>query len=212
MSERLARNAKIFLATPMYDGRVHHAYMMGAVQLALEFPGEVIMCKVGGSYLPSSHDRLTQLFMQSSATHLLFVNSDMIWTPADALQLLAANREFVSGIYGKKRVEARAVTPERRQGDLLELEYTGAGFMLLQRGCVERLAAAHPELVYDTPDGPAHSLWSPHFDGQVYSADRTFCGYWRGLGGQIWGHTGVVLKRFGETVYVPDGFTQRTGS
>jgi hypothetical protein len=203
---------KIFLATPLYDGRVHHSYMMGTIQLALEFPGELIVGKIGSSYRPQNHDRLTQMFIQSSATHLLCVNPDIAWTPADVTQLLAVDREFVTGIYGKKHGEGRPLAPENREGDLLELEYTGSGFMLLKRSCIERMVEAHPELVYETATGPAYALWSPRFDGGVYSEDRTFCGYYRALGGQIWAHTRVLLKRHGETVHTPEGFVRDANS
>lgn len=98
MPELSEPKVKIFLATPLYDGRVHHAYMMGTIQMALQFPGELIVGKIGSSYRPQNHDRLTQMFMQSNATHLLCVNPDIAWTPADAEQLLAANQDFVTGI------------------------------------------------------------------------------------------------------------------
>lgn len=209
MPEPSEPKVKIFLATPLYDGRVHHSYMMGTIQMALEFAGELIVGKIGSSYRPQNHDRLTQAFMQSNATHLLCVNPDIAWTPADARKLLAADRDFVTGIYGKKQGEGRPVVPERREGALLEMEYTGAGFMLVKRACIERMEKAHPELRYDTQSGPAYALWSPRFAGGVYSEDRTFCSYWRSLGGKIWAHTQVLLKRHGETVYAPDAAALR---
>ena len=82
--------------------------------------------------------------------------------------------------------------------------------MLLKRACIERLEQAHPELRYETTTGPAYALWSPRFEGQVYSEARTFCSYWRALGGKIWAHTRVLLKWHGETVHVPDGFKSPT--
>jgi hypothetical protein len=100
MPEPAESKPKIFLATPLYDGRVHHAYMMGTIQMALEFPGELIVGKIGSSYRPQNHDRLTQMFMQSNASHLLCINPDIAWSPAYAQKMLAVNRDFVTGIYG----------------------------------------------------------------------------------------------------------------
>jgi len=211
MTDASEAKARIFVATPMYDGRVHHAYMMGVVQMAMEFPGELILAKSASSYGPHNHDRLTQLFMESNATHALWVASDIAWAPADARQLFEADRDFVTGLYGKRQGEGRPLAPERRDGKLLELEYTGAGFMLLKRRCIQRLCAAHPELSYEGIGGTAFALWSPRFSGQIYSGERTFCQYWRALGGQIWAHTSVVVQRHGETVYVPDGYAAPPG-
>jgi len=40
-----------FLATPILDGRVHHAYMSGAIQMSLATRGQFIVSKFTGSHL-----------------------------------------------------------------------------------------------------------------------------------------------------------------
>ncbi len=172
---------------------------------------DMLFANISNSYRPLARDQLTGMFLRSNATHLLWVNSDMGWAASDVHALVLANTDFITGIYAKKGPEGApaAAFLERREGDLIEVLHTGAGFMLLRRSCVERMVAAHPELVYDTPEGPLCALWAPQFDGHSYSEERTFCAHWRALGGTIWAHSQVVLKRFGETVFMPEGFARR---
>lgn len=195
----------LFLATPLHDGRVHHAYLSGAIELARAFPGRLIIGKVSAPFLPVSRDVLTAHFLRSNATHLLCVDSDIGWTAADVEQLLRANKDFVAGLYAKKTEDRALATPLRgeREGDLAEAPYAAAGFLLLTRTCIERLVAAHPELFYESPQGRAFALWSPIFEARPYGEDAAFCKRWRALGGKIWAHTKVVLKHYGDSAYLP---------
>ncbi len=203
---------KLFLATPIYDNWVHHAYMMGAVDTLLAFPGELIVHKQRGSYQPSNRNELTWRFLQSDATHLLCVDPDLGWSGVDVLKLLEARQDFVSGIYARKQAD-RAPAAEfstAREGPLIEAESVGAGFLLLTRSCLERLVAAHPELHLERDGHNVCALWQPQFNGRAhYGEDTTFCGHWRALGERIWVHSQVVLKRHGETSYYPRGFVAR---
>jgi hypothetical protein len=96
-------------------------------------------------------------------------------------------------------------TPLRkeREGDLVAAHYAAAGFLLLTRACIERMVAAYPELEYESAHGPAWALWAPIFDVHPYGEDAAFCKRWRMLGGQIWAHSRVVLKHYGDSAYLP---------
>ena len=196
-----------FLATPILDGRVHHAYMTGALQMSLAAQGRFIISKFSGSYMPQNRDALTHGFLRSSATHMLCVDPDIGWGPAHVEALAEANKDFITGIYAKKQSDRAPCTAllAGREGELQEALHTAPGFLLLTRSCVERLVQAHPELVYEQGAERVCSLWSPTFAGQAYSEDLSFCARWRALGGQIWAHSRVVLKRYGETVLLPHG-------
>jgi hypothetical protein len=195
----------LFLATPTHDARVHHAYMNGVLEAALAYRGRLIISKFTSLMLSFSRDVLTAHFLRSNATHLLWVDSDIGWGAADLDKLLAANKDFVCGNYARKQ-EDRALASElrsRREGKLIEAKYAAAGFVLLTRACVERLVAAHPELKYETPHGPAWALWSPIFQRVPRSEDISFSMRWQALGEKIWVHSEVILKHYGETIYLP---------
>jgi hypothetical protein len=202
-----------FLATPILDGRVHHAYMTGAVQMSLVAGDRFIVNKFTGSYMPGNRDSLTHNFLSSPATHMLCVDPDIGWGPEHVEALAASNKDFITGIYAKKQAD-RAIAQallETREGELLEALYTAPAFLLLTRSCVERLVAAHPELVYQAGTDRVCSIWSPSFEGQPYSEDMSFCARWRALGGRIWAHSRVVLKRYGDTLLLPRSFAEAGG-
>jgi len=207
-SAALGRPAVFFLATPLHDGRVHHTYLAGAVQMSAAAPGQLIVGTYTNSFLPVSRDLLTAQFLRSPATHMLCVDSDIGWSPADVEKLLAANKDFVSGIYARKQADGAPASflLDTREGDLIECQHAAAGFLLLTRACVERLVSAHPELEYKTPHGATWALWSPVFNGKPYSEDTAFSARWRALGGRIWAHSQVLLRHYGEKMYFPSGF------
>ena len=202
------RRAVFFLATPLHDGRVHHTYLAGAVQMSAAAPGQLIVSTYTNSFLPVSRDLLTAQFLRSPATHMLCIDSDIGWSPTDVEKLLHANKDFVSGIYARKQPDGAPASHllETREGALIECHHAAAGFLLLTRACVERLVAAHPELEYNTPLGTTWALWSPVFNGKPYSEDTAFSARWRALGGKIWAHSQVLLKHYGEKAYFPSGF------
>ena len=193
-----------FLATPLHDGRVHHAYMSGVIELALAARERLIIGKFSGPFLPASRDILTAHFLRSGASHLLCVDSDIGWSAADVKKLVDADKDFVAGLYAKKTTEPLLATPlaEEREGALIAAPYAAAGFLLLTRACVEQMVRAYPELQYDTPQGPAWALWSPLFDVRPYGEDAGFCRRWRKLGGKIWAHSQVLLKHYGDHAFV----------
>ena len=204
-STSITPSPTLFLATPLHDGRVHHAYMNGVVEAAMAYRGRLIISKFTSLTLSLSRDVLTAHFLRSKATHLFWVDSDIGWGVADLKQLLAANKHFVCGNYARKQ-EDRALACElrtQREGDLIEARHAAAGFVLLTRACIERMVQAHPELVYETPHGTAWALWSPIFERVPCGEDVSFSKRWQALGEKIWVHSKVTLRHHGEFTYLP---------
>ncbi len=76
----------------------------------------------------------------------------------------------------------------------MEVSEAPTGFMVIARGVIERLVAAHPELHYvpDTPgvsdEGRHYRLFDPMVDPKTrryLSEDYAFCRLWTDLGGHI---------------------------
>jgi len=184
--------------------------MMGALQMSVATEGRFIIHKSTGSYMPQNRDILTHGFLRSGATHMLCVDPDIGWEPAHVAALSESRKDFISGIYAMKQPyrAPSATLLNQREGNLIEASHTAAGFLLLTRACVERMMAAHPELIYDSGSERVCSLWSPRFDGRLYSEDASFCARWRALGERIWVHSQVVVKRYGDTVLMPQGLSE----
>lgn len=192
----------LFVATPLHNGWLHSSYVAGALQAMTAFAGRIAFEVQSGSFLPRNRDILTARFLDSGATHMLCVDSDIGWVPAQAQLLLDSGKDFISGCYPKKQPD-RAIPAKllgRHEGELWQAEYVPGGFLLLSRACVERMVGAFRKLEYTHNEHRCWALWSSLFEygGSYDGEDVAFCRRWTSIGGEIWLHQGVSLKHFGE--------------
>ena len=153
-------------------------------------------------------------------THLLFIDSDIIFEPEDIFKLIQANKEVVAGIYPKKYIvwdrlkknsEAERVdfpmggTITMTEDNLIELDYLPTGFLLISRTAIEKIIAAHPELKYRNDiDGYMgagdnfYDLFKVGIRNGIYeSEDWGFCSLWKGVGGKVLIHPDINVKHLG---------------
>lgn len=199
----------LFVATPLHTQTLHLAWVRGALSAHSAFRDRIRIQTQVGSVLPRNRDILTAQFIDSPATHMLCVDSDVGWSAADAQRLLDTGKDFISGTYCKKQADRGipAGLTGVDDGELAEATYVPGGFLLLSRAVVERMIGAYREMEYVAqPFGRIWALWAPLFEqGVTYSGeDVAFCSRWRKIGGQIWLHRGVVLSHYGDMAYRPD--------
>lgn len=199
----------LFVATPLHTQQLHLAWVAGALGAMTEFRDRIRIVTQVGSLLPRNRDILTAQFLESPATHMLCIDSDIGWTPAQAQALLDTGKDFVSGTYCKKQTDRGipAGLNGKREGYLYAAEWVPGGFLLLSRACVERMVGAYREMEYIAkPFGRIWALWAPLFEpGVTYAGeDVAFCNRWRKIGGEIWMHRGVELEHYGEMRYLPN--------
>ncbi|MCQ8277798.1 hypothetical protein NFI95_04985 [Acetobacteraceae bacterium KSS8] len=178
----------IFIATPCFGGLVTQGYMQSVVGLiaaapTLELDLSLAMLGQDALITRARNTLVGQFLHQTTATHLLFVDSDISFQPIDVVRLVEAAKPLVAGIYPLKSYywdrafhdRARAgepietaglhyvgtpAEPRRSQGDLVAADFAGTGFMLIQRMMLERMISAYPETRYSAID--AYRTGSPH--------------------------------------------------
>jgi hypothetical protein len=173
----------VFIATPMYDGMASGIYTVSMVQLSAIFLrnglDSLYAVTSSESLVPNARNVLANQFLESQATHLMWIDADIGFNALDIVSMLMADRDIVCGIYPKKEVDwasvARAVSagvpPEklsnhagsfaiklldgsagnydRDPDDLLEIAAGGTGFMLIKRGVFDTLSEVVPEYAPD---------------------------------------------------------------
>jgi hypothetical protein len=164
----------VFIATPMYGGTATAIYTASMMQLSVIFLRNRIDSLYAGttseSLVPNARNVLTDQFLESQATHLMWIDADIGFNAMDIVSMLVADKDIICGIYPKKEVDwarvARAVKAgvpaeelsnhagsfaikllddsaagEDADSDgLFEIEGGGTGFMLIKRGVFDALS------------------------------------------------------------------------
>jgi len=208
---------------PCYGGQISEATFTSFVRFTVQARDWgvdwTLDTLVNESLIPRGRNALVARAMANPlATHLMFIDSDILFEPSDVLALLQENVDVIGGGYPKKSLPVDYVInpcPGGFQDDgKVEVLRLGTGFLLIRREVFVRLAEANPHLKYTDDCGLDPSLNSflyAYFDcglvpgHDVYmSEDWMFCNRWRDLGGKVFlskrfalGHVGAFL--FSET-------------
>lgn len=105
-----------------------------------------------------NRNALVSMFLGSRATHLLFVDTDMAWSPKTVLRWAQADRDIIAGAALARRLDAAQwnVQPTQPASEVdadgfIEVGRAGTGLMMIRRHVLERMAAESPEY-YETYD------------------------------------------------------------
>lgn len=176
------RGVSLMIGTPTYGGKADTAHLNSIEAFAFvlglhaaEF-GRARPDKE--SLVQRARNRIVREFLASRATHLLFIDADIEFTPDAPLKLLETGHECVCAAYPRKQVDwdrvARAtmagvaspelyassavvnLRPEDQEDGAVEFDETGCfpvldaatGFLLMSRGLLERMVKAFPETAY----------------------------------------------------------------
>jgi hypothetical protein len=209
---------KSFLAicTPCYGGQVmekHYvsmiSYTIACMKNNMTFSVETL---ANESLVTRARNNLVaKMMMNPKATHLMFIDADVGFDTESVYKLIAHNKDVIGGIYPKKTFQADYVfnpTPNaKREGDLIEVDDIGTGFLLIKREVIQKMFDSFPDLKYrnniniDPNAEPfMYALFDTLIDKQTntyLSEDYTFCERWRGLGGKIYADTSIELTHTG---------------
>lgn len=211
----------LMVGMPCYGGMVTAAAMRGVLDtqracLALCLPLAVATL-TNESLITRGRNTLAAIFLKSSASHLLFLDSDIGFGADAVLRLLGHGRPLIGGLYRSKRLSGAEWVATFPQGDgavrrdpatgAVEAASIGTGFLLLHRHVLERMAEAHPETLHQTEEGPAHAFFETGITpggGPYLSEDYLFCARWRALGGEVWCDPAIRLEHHGQVALSGD--------
>lgn len=205
---------KIFIATPAYGGIVHANFATSLVD-TVKFLNEhgietVIQLMTSGTLLVAERNRLINFFLNSDATHMLCIDSDMGWHSQTVKEFIDFDEEFIAGVYLTKNGKEFKCKPKfnsdhsivRSEKNLIEMENVGAGFMLLKRSVIEKMIEKFPELAFRS-EIPLFEKGYCFFnteiwDGRFWGEDYVFCRRAREAGVRIWVDPMVELDHMGQ--------------
>jgi len=157
--------------------------------------------------------------LASDATHCLLLDADVGFEAGDVMRMLRAGLDFAGAAYPKKGVNWANVAAAARQhpempaeelerllgyyvinflpgteriglDQPVEVRELGAGLLLLRRGALEAMVAAHPERRHVAAGGgetlALFDTGTEEGSGRYLSEDFFFCALWRALGGRVW--------------------------
>lgn len=208
---------KIFIGVPVY-GEVPALFVqsLAALITRMDRPCK-IQLKAGDSLVTRARNVLTADFLASDCTHLLFIDSDLVFTPDDVTRITSHDVGVVGGMYalkhegpvewcGNGKLDGAGTGPNGLQ----EVRYIGTGFICVARHVFEQMRAAESELEYQSDAAGHRTEWDFWRVGVRKTADERprylsedwyFCQRWLELGGKVFADTRVILKHVGTAVY-----------
>jgi hypothetical protein len=188
---------KVCFATPSLAGP-HPAYLQAMKDTipAIKAAGwdECYVQEIGCPYISHARATMTRKALDTDADVIVYLDSDMSWTPAAMLNFLSVDEPVVSGLYRFKKPEEVYMGVLKTKGDdtpvvrnhLILAEWVPGGFLKVTREAISRIGRAHPELLYGDPMRPHIDLFNHGaHNGVWYGEDYAFSRRWNAIG-QIW--------------------------
>jgi len=102
------KDYKVLIATPCYNGVCHAGYTLSLLKTFAYFQSKNIKFAhkfiLYESLVPRARNHFLAYAMSDpQITHILFIDSDMKWEPADIAKLLAADKPIIGATFPKKR-------------------------------------------------------------------------------------------------------------
>lgn len=218
----MSRELNIFLACPTYSGVLttgfHNSSLLTwqACNTATVDISEA-HCSEDGLINRARTQLLGAFIEMPACTHIMWIDSDIEWNPADVLRLVCADKPIVCGVYRKRTDSAFTFpvvlledTPDLIPLDekgCFEIKYGPGGFMLMRRDAIMRMIAFYPERRCMIRDGgwfaDANAFAYDFFptliddDGVMLSEDYGFCKLARAAGLQVWCIPDIALRHKG---------------
>ena len=188
---------KVVVATPMLDGSCRFEYMI-SVLMACQVLNKAgiewdLFIRSGDQFIGRSRDNLVYNFLRTDYTDLVFIDSDITFSPDAIYRLLHHDVDVVAGVYLKKDDSGFACTVQNNEihgNGLIKAEMLPAGFLRLRRDVFEQ-----PRKKY-TSEGRTIKQFFPFgvINEKFVGEDVQFC---REYDGDLWIDPTITLGHVG---------------
>jgi hypothetical protein len=167
---------KVYLATPCYGCQMTVVFLASVLALQATLARRGIECMVdfigNESLVERARNILAARFLESDATHLLFIDADIGFNADAVVRLLDSGKDVVTAVYPKKSFDWDQVKAKLAAGDgeavhqmgldfniniagakeqitngFVKVLDSATGFMLIKRGVLQRMSDHYrPEL------------------------------------------------------------------
>lgn len=229
LTKQEAKRQNIWLAIPSYGAQAYIATYKSIIHdmFRLVMGGDTVRIfdEIGHADIYALRAQIVTHFLNDPhATDLVMIDSDVAWEPLGLQSLLSHDVDLVAGSYPKRKdpiefmfrsaLDAGQPLVGDRETGLVEVFGMPGGFMRCRRGMLEKMVAAHPELLAidrDVPGGRTCRLFDPYWydtielDGtkvrRVLSEDYAFCQRWIDLGGKVYLDASIGMAHIGTKAF-----------
>lgn len=154
----------VFLGLPVYGG--YNAHFITSLLELMTSPRNydlTIRPCIGDSLVARARNRLCAEFLASPCTHMLQIDTDLIFSPQHISRLIShftdPDVHVVAGLYPKKQRELGWVCnildedQEPSENGLQRVKYAGTGCLAFDRSVLTTMREKLPEIEYDPDEG-----------------------------------------------------------
>lgn len=222
------RGHEVFFATPCYGGMLTDQYFLSVFKMSQMLMQYGISFRVttlrNESLVTRARNILAAMFMESTASHLFFIDADIEFDPDSILRALAYDKDILAAAYPKKalpiqyainfKFKDQQTKQIRVENGAVEVLDASTGFFCIKRRVFDKMREAYPELHYRNDsniDEKFHKYCYSFFDtiqdpddNRYLSEDYTFCRRWQKIGGEIWLDPNTKLNHVGTYTFEGD--------
>ena len=190
---------KIFVGVPCLDHvRTQTANTLVSLVRSLSYIEKIVFQQ--RCYIHLSREKLAKMALDGGYSHILFIDSDMCFSPLVIERLLSRDKDIIAGLYYHRRLplepvvgmineEGLPMTLKEIPKDIFKCYAAGTGCMLIKTEVFKRMPK--PWFFYEPPneidDGIGEDTW--------------FCKKANEMGIEVWVDPTVQVGHIGEIIF-----------
>jgi hypothetical protein len=171
-------------------GSMHIDTAFSLLRMLKGFPYDYDVLFKRGSILHYNREELVKMAIKRDCTHLLFVDTDMVFEKDAVLRLLNRNKDIIGVQYNTRKYPTQPTAfLMGGTGDLQRAESVGTGFLLIDLKVFEKMKEPW-------------FFWGFSDKGEVtMGEDYWFCDKARKAGFEIWCDLSIPMGHIGDKIY-----------